>query len=302
MSVMGKRILVGAILIAVTMMVLWLDWHMEQAGQPRINVGAPERTLPLRALPLTVMVVLLIAAGYRELARLSRQAGLPIFRSMGMLCAVAIGSLPFWRQVVSIGPYAEALMQLVLGGVVMLLFADQLIIYRTKDAIRRIGVSLLAVCYLGICGAVIIGIRMDLGLKVLVFFLLVVKVTDIGAYFFGTLLGRHKLVPWLSPQKTWEGLIGGLALAAAAGAGFVWVFNPIYAPFGSDLGPIMAAVIAVILGLFGQGADLCESAIKRDAGIKDAGRVFPAFGGVLDVIDSPLLAAPVAYVLLAAFC
>jgi len=302
MSVMGKRILVGAILIAVTAAVLWLDWRLEQAGQPRINVGAPAQTLPLRALPLTAMVVLLIAAGYRELAQVSKEAGLPIFRFMGMLCAIAIGSLPFWRQALSIGPHAEALTQLVLGGVVMLLFADQLIIYRTQDAIRRIGVSLLAVCYLGVCGAVIIGIRMDLGLKVLVYYVVVVKITDIGAYFSGTWLGRHKLVPWLSPQKTWEGLIGGLVLAAAAGAAFVSVFNPIYAPFGSDLGPIMAAAIAAILGLFGQGADLCESAIKRDAGLKDAGNVFPAFGGVLDVIDSPLLAAPVAYVLLAAFC
>jgi phosphatidate cytidylyltransferase len=143
---------------------------------------------------------------------------------------------------------------------------------------------------------------MEYGLRALVLFLVAVKGTDVGAYFVGSAIGRHKLVPWLSPSKTWEGLLGGLAFGVGCSVGFVALFAPVFsADTTDDITLLEAAVFGLVLGAFGQGADLCESAIKRDAGLKDAGRTVPGFGGVLDVIDSCLLSSPVAYVLLGMF-
>lgn len=289
----------GAVLIVLVGGVLLLDWHLERAGWPalRFEPGAPARTV--RALPLAGLVLVLIAAAHLELAGLAAGAGVAISRFAGMVCTMILGTLPFWRQSLASGG-GQHLTFVVLGVVVMVLFAEQVIWRRTQDAIRRIGAGLLGVCYLGVCGAVVLSIRMQFGMKALVLFVLAVKLTDIGAYFAGTAFGRHGLIPWLSPKKTWEGLFGGLVVAAIAAAAFAAVVNPV---FGSaDKGSIScaaAAMFAVVVGLFGQAGDLCESVLKRDARSKDAGAVLPGFGGVLDVLDSLLLAAPVGYVLLA---
>ena len=106
--------------------------------------------------------------------------------------------------------------------------------------------------------------------------------------------GRRKLIPWLSPGKTWEGLFFGLLTAAAVGAAC--------APFiderrGYALTWYKAAVFGAIIGGVGQLGDLLESMMKRDAEVKDSGSSLPGFGGILDVTDSPLLAAPFAYLL-----
>ena len=124
--------------------------------------------------------------------------------------------------------------------------------------------------------------------------LLMVKFTDIGAYFGGRAFGRHKLIPWLSPGKTWEGLFFGLLTAGLVGAlsraaGFRNV--PWWKGF----------IFGVIIGGIGQLGDLLESLMKRDAEVKDSGQLVPGFGGILDIIDSPLLAAPFAYLLFSLF-
>ncbi len=127
--------------------------------------------------------------------------------------------------------------------------------------------------------------------------LLVVKSTDIGAYFGGRYLGKHKLIPWLSPGKTWEGLFCGLATAALVGLGcsLVWphALSTITWP--------KALIFGIVIGGVGQAGDLLESLMKRDAQVKDSGNIIPGFGGLLDVIDSPLLAAPAAYLLFSLF-
>lgn len=116
------------------------------------------------------------------------------------------------------------------------------------------------------------------------------KCCDIGAYCTGRLFGRHPMTPRLSPKKTWEGAVGGLALAIVT------------AIFGASLGGrpdhwiIKAAAFGLIVGAAGMIGDLAESLIKREGQKKDASAVVPGFGGVLDVIDSLLFAAPVAYV------
>jgi len=132
---------------------------------------------------------------------------------------------------------------------------------------------------------------------IIVMILLVVKSTDIGAYFGGRALGKHKLIPWLSPGKTWEGLLCGLLTAGAVGAVCAkWINPPNY-----HLEWWKGLIFGMVIGGIGQLGDLLESLMKRDAEVKDSSNLIPGFGGVLDVIDSPLLAAPFAYLLFSLF-
>jgi len=142
---------------------------------------------------------------------------------------------------------------------------------------------------------------------------LVTKSCDIGAYSTGKTLGRHKLISWLSPGKTWEGLIGGMVTAGLVTGAIVAVTRVLTSPetvvgagersfmhLAAALSLSMAVVAGALLGGVGQVGDLLMSLFKRDAQVKDAGSILPGFGGVLDVLDSPLLAAPLAYWMLLA--
>jgi phosphatidate cytidylyltransferase len=121
--------------------------------------------------------------------------------------------------------------------------------------------------------------------------------TDTGAYFTGRWLGRHKLIPWLSPNKTWEGLAGGIvvALLCAVGVGY-WLHAAQLAP-RPPAGPLIGwlALFGLLMAGLSVAGDLSASLLKRDAAVKDSGTALPGLGGILDVLDSPLLAAPVAW-------
>ncbi len=122
-------------------------------------------------------------------------------------------------------------------------------------------------------------------------FLLIVWGYDTGAYFVGSLLGRHHLLPRVSIAKTWEGVVGGLLLAGIAGL--------LLPQFLADLSRFWPAALIMGLGVgaFAQLGDLFESLVKRAAGVKDTGRLFPGHGGTLDRIDGILAAAPIYYFL-----
>ncbi|BAM03797.1 phosphatidate cytidylyltransferase [Phycisphaera mikurensis] len=129
--------------------------------------------------------------------------------------------------------------------------------------------------------------------------MLVVKSCDVGAYFTGRYLGRHKLILWLSPGKTREGLAGGMTLAGLIAAALWWATDAGGAD--STLPEVALWVVfacGAVLGLAGQVGDLFASALKRAAGVKDFARTIPGFGGVMDVGDSVLLAGPLVAVLL----
>jgi phosphatidate cytidylyltransferase len=118
-------------------------------------------------------------------------------------------------------------------------------------------------------------------------FVVVVKSADIGAYAIGSLFGKHKFSPNISPAKSWEGMAGAVAVAMIVAIGFA---------LNCDIMPWWAAVIfGVCFAFIGQMGDLVESMIKRDAEQKDSANKVPGFGGVLDIIDSPLVVAPFAY-------
>jgi phosphatidate cytidylyltransferase len=121
-------------------------------------------------------------------------------------------------------------------------------------------------------------------LLLVAFLVIVVQGSDVLQYVFGKLAGRHKVAPSVSPAKTWEGLIGGVASATALGAALWWI-----TPFS----PLQAAGLAFVACLMGFLGGLVFSAIKRDRGVKDWGRMIEGHGGMLDRLDSVIFAAPI---------
>lgn len=265
--------------------VLGLDHWLQFDAPLRMGIATE-----LTGLPLAVVAIVLAAMGMRELSRMASQSGPGVLPISGLLGIAAIGTVPLsycdW-------PPAELLL-MVLGMAVLGVFLEQMIRARTDDGLRRVACTLLAIMYLGVGAALILTIRVSWGVPMLLVFLAGVKGTDCGAYFTGKAFGRHKLIPWLSPGKTWEGLIGGMAVGAGLSMLAAWACGT---------GPTMlatwqVAVFGATVGLAGQFGDLCESLLKRSASVKDSGAVLPEFGGVLDILDSPLLAAPVALIVL----
>jgi phosphatidate cytidylyltransferase len=122
--------------------------------------------------------------------------------------------------------------------------------------------------------------------------LVAVWCTDTAAYAAGSMLGRRKLAPALSPKKTWEGAAAGFAAAVAVGLAFQ------HFALQGALSPLQAAGLGAVIAVTGQLADLSESMIKRDAGVKDSGALLPGHGGVFDRFDSFILCAPAVYYLL----
>ena len=159
----------------------------------------------------------------------------------------------------------------------------------------RLGVAVFGLAYLGLLPSFLLHLRwFDVGgaystAWLLALVVAVPKGCDIGAYAAGRLFGRTPLVPKLSPKKTVEGLVGGLLAAVGVACG-VQAVVPILPG-----GYAEAAAFGLVLGLAGVAGDLAESMLKRDAMVKDASATVPGFGGVLDVLDSILFAAPVGW-------
>lgn len=291
---MLKRLSLGPLMILLLVGGLLLDRWIDAQPVPgvlaRVASGLFEDgTLPPGLVIFGVMLLLAVL-GARELAGILHEKGIlssvriSVFASvMGLLasCLVPSGAAAIDAAAV-------------VGTAAMLVLSTSIIFFARHRSVEGVvaatGGALLSFVYLGLMFGFLLAIRRDHSITALLWVLMVTKLCDIGAYFTGTAIGRHKLIPWLSPGKTWEGLAGGVALSAIAGVAGAsllgetlqtswWVF----------------AIAAGILALVGQAGDLFESVMKRDAGIKDSGRAIPGFGGVLDVIDSPLLVAPVAY-------
>ncbi len=128
----------------------------------------------------------------------------------------------------------------------------------------------------------------------LIFLMIIVMVGDSAAYFVGTAFGKHKLAPKLSPKKSIEGSLGGLAGAALCGGVFTAIFGMAQTPF-------QGVVVAMALNVAAQTGDLAESLLKRGAGVKDSGELFPGHGGMLDRVDSFLPTLPLYAAILALF-
>jgi len=287
------RVSIGAGLIAGTAAVLLADVGIaEWAGLPI----APGFWLLLAGALLV---------GCHEFFRMLRGRGLPCRPTIGMVFVTLILASA-WLEIhrgVEVLPWLyerglELYLLVIVGLVFTTFLAEIFVIERAnrdpQEALATVGWTVLVVLTVGLLGVFLAKVRflsprpME-GLMYLVLTLGVVKASDIGAYAIGSWLGRHRLVPKLSPKKTIEGLIGAIlaGTATALAIGLAW------GRFGWPT-LILFGTLVSISGVLG---DLAESLMKRACGVKDSGRI-PTFGGALDILDSMLSASPVAYLLL----
>jgi len=249
---------------------------------------------PYTALPFTFAVAICAVMGGYEFFRGARLRG---FQPTDALAFVAIGLL----QLAAWG-YTRNLLTNFLPALLALLVIATLIaeiLRHDREPLTNIGVTFLGVVYVGWLFSYLIFLRSlpgavhvtpfpeaARGAWLVLYVIAVTWSTDTGAYLVGMRFGRTKLAPRLSPKKTVEGGLGGLAAATLMSLAWgTWIGLPWW----------HCLVLGPVLGALGQVGDLCESALKRDLGIKDFGALLPGHGGILDRFDSLLFTAPVAY-------
>ncbi len=253
-------------------------------------VGLPILFVVIKYLPprwFMGMVAISVVVGSYELYALAERRGLRPHKLLGSALGVAVAYTFF-------DPRLEALDVLCLAAILVPVASLVRAGWRGARPEHEIGsmaVTLHAVLFVGLLMGYSLALLDDGGemgrdLTVLLFW--VVWLSDAGAYTIGSLAGRHPLMPSVSPRKTVEGALG--AIAVGVGSALVaraWFFHRLRL---SD-----ALVLGVVLASIGMVGDLAESLMKRSAGIKDSGRLFPGHGGMLDRTDSLLFAAPVLF-------
>lgn len=232
-----------------------------------------------------LMVFLTILIGLFEFYNLTLPTSGRIQRMAGIGLGLTLSLFFVYGELKHLAP--------LLALIIFLLCAIYLLtVENLPTVIFHLGTTLLGIFYVGFLLSHIILIRNqpEGGIWVL-FLILTVWAGDIIALFSGTLFGKHKLYPKISPHKTYEGLLGAVIGSVVIGLLYASLFLP-----GFDKGVCLLVTIA--LGLLGQVGDFTESMIKRSAQVKDSGNLFPGHGGVLDRIDSFLFSTPFFYHLL----
>lgn len=244
-----------------------------------------------------VLITLISVLTLREFYQLMHASGYDPFDKFGM----AIGGL------ITLGPWLEVQFGwptalLLPAGVVV--FAVRLLGERTPETrVESLASTLFGIVYVAVMLKYLVAIitpmpgdtiSADGRLLLCLWIVAVAKFCDTGALLTGMAIGRHKMSPQISPKKTWEGAVGGVLISMGIGAGFAWLARDVFPP---HMTPLVAALIAMPIAILGIVADLVESVLKRRANIKDSGRTIPGIGGMFDLSDSLILAAPVGYYL-----
>lgn len=202
-----------------------------------------------------------------------------------VLLVVPITRLPFIpEQVNQFLPYYFIVMLLLVATVLS----------KNTYSFDEVGFPVLTSLYVGVGFQNLVIARAD-GLKVLLFAFFVVWATDIGAYMVGRKFGKNKLWPEISPNKTIEGALGGIASAVVVALIFLLFFARNDASFGYGIVPLL--LFTILFSVMGQLGDLVESAYKRHYGVKDSGKILPGHGGILDRFDSMLFVFPMMHLL-----
>jgi phosphatidate cytidylyltransferase len=240
--------------------------------------------------PLFVALALVsMVLGLYEFWLLARRRGIKPDVVVGFVGAAALFTVFYFDR-----PYeAPVLLLLILPALtIAALVALMLHGAPFENMIASVGATMLGVMYVAFLGGHLVAVRMGFeqqrAAHLLSFFFLVIMGSDTGAYYTGRAFGRHKLAPKVSPGKTWEGAIGGMAASLLMAAVAHYWFFP-------ELPLKVALPLAAVMNVLGVLGDLTESALKRGAGAKDAAQILPGHGGLLDRLDSLLFNAPVIY-------
>lgn len=227
----------------------------------------------------TVLALALSLQGLREYASLVE------LRRPYRLVLLTLGAIPAPAALLSLDLFFALPPALLLVATL-----QPLLLHQVQNGVRHLAFAALGWAYLAWLLAFVVATRQHVtgGAGLLLVLGLAVALSDIAAFAIGSLVGRHRLAPRLSPSKTWEGL-GGNLLGAMAG---VWIMGYAWPP--TVTWPL-AIGIGVLVAFGAAWGDLVESAIKREFGAKDAGTWLPGFGGLLDRIDSLIIVVPLVY-------
>jgi len=282
---MKTRITIGSLMILVLAGMFWMDRYWGGYF-------------------ICLVAMAITAAALHELFLMAAKNGAQPFRLTGIGFGAALLPYYVWSDVLNKPLGAQAFVAFIMAPLLGLILALMgRAITRPEGLgpqVRNIAITVFGVLYVALPMAFLVRTRFltDEGWYLVMLVLAVTKASDTGAYFAGVALGRRKLAPRISPNKTVEGALGGLVASALASLGMSYGLG---IRTLIDLGPIATTSFGLVVGAGSQVGDLTESLIKRSANTKDSGDMLPAFGGVLDLIDSFLVAAPVAYFLLAIF-
>lgn len=240
---------------------------------------------PMLYLGFAIFISVLVAIGLYEYYLMAQRLGLGPDMAGGIALGAAI-AFSGWYGIVE-GPAFALVAAMVTISIVHML--------QGRISLPGIAATMFGIVYVGWFGAHFVMLRgiQPYGPGLVTLLIAAVAVTDAGAYIVGCTMGRHKMAPKISPGKTWEGAVGGLVLALAAVAICYLVSLKFKGLPQWALSRYL--FVGAVLSVVGQIGDLTESALKRSAGVKDSGTLFPGHGGVLDRCDGYLLAAPVLY-------
>ncbi len=247
--------------------------------------------LPVLRWAYVAMIGALVLIGAREFFKMAAQTSIEVAERSGAIlaCLLAI-SAGFAVN----GGYAP---HVTLTVAVFILTTIHL--FSARHTIAGLSTSVFGLVYVGYCGSFFVALHQmpQIGPALVTMLIALIGCSDTGAYLIGSAIGRHKLAPTISPNKTIEGSAAGVVCAAIAGgvlyalkSGLGWQSYPDW--------PLVAyIIIGVCLSIVGQLGDLVESLLKRNAGVKDSGTLFPGHGGVLDRCDAFLFGGPALYYL-----
>ncbi len=337
---MARRVGYGALAILVLLAICSSDAAVakEVAARPGL-IG----DLLRQGSTVPVFIVVMFLLGAVEMNRMLRLKGASPHTFFAYLMIAALILAPWLSAAGWLGQGAaevEGLYWQVVCLILATIGTGVLTVARNKpeDALRDMSATLVLIVFLGFLGSFGVQLRCardtpaEDGAWLLLIVVLVTKASDIGAFFAGSIFGRHKLLPAISPAKSIEGAVGGLLASAAVAVAFASAYSVAMAlttrgyavnilgtgkpwfilideitrtmrVIHSDAGlhpALRAFFLGIALSAAGQFGDLVESCFKRDAGVKDSGKVIPGFGGILDLIDSVVPAMPVAWFLMTA--
>ena len=248
---------------------------------------------------LPILFVAMVAL--YEYFQMVKELGAPVFTLTGMLCGALYMVASFFSLRSRSPDHSYDLEMAVLVGFLFVVFSRQM--FRAaarRDSLEAIAYTVFGLLYIPwlfnfLTKIIYLTPRAEngdtTGQFYLIYLMVVTKFSDMGAYVFGSLFGRHPFAPHISPKKTWEGLLGALLLSSL---GSFWLYAWIPGRLGAlRIGDVVA--LGLLLGCGAIVGDLAESIIKRSTHAKDSSRILPGIGGTLDLIDSLLFTAPLLY-------
>ncbi len=255
-----------------------------------------------------VVVWVFVAMALYEFFTMVRHRGILVHRPLNITLGLVFAALVAWRSLVepglvptpALGQGATAISwmwDIFWPATIVIIFIRQFTRENTFEALGGLATTLFGLAYIAALFSYLFYLRtLDPrhGAWFVLFLILVTKIGDVGAYVIGSLLGRHTLMPRISPKKTVEGFVGAVCFSAVT-AVFAQPLLRQHTVFGQAPSLLLMVGVGLVLGVCGQLGDLAESLLKRDCQVKDTGRLLPGLGGVLDVIDSLLFTAPLLY-------